>query len=103
MKKMLYIISKLFLLALVIAFVVLSYPFYVVVAFGKAICDMEGFGEFVDSSFKAAMSLANFVDYEYTIRNLSRDNKRLKSEINGLNEIIDYYKGNNKSSEEKAF
>lgn len=103
MKKMLYIISKVFLFALGIAFVVLSYPFYVVVAFGKALCDMEGFGEFVDSSSKAIMSLASFVDYECTIRNLSRDNKRLKSEINGLNEIIDYYKGNSKSSEEKAF
>ena len=69
------------LFALIGVFMIIAAPFYVIYAFGKALCDIEGFGDFCTYMANLTKSPLNDRLDKQAFKRLDEENQRLKSQI----------------------
>ena len=69
--------------------IVLSFPAYVIYAFGKALCDKDEISEFYESLWETMMGLKNLSDVKIGARQIHRQNERLKQYIEDIKNAAD--------------
>ena len=64
--------------------VTVSFPAYIIYAFGKTLCDKDEISDFYESLWETMMGLKNLSDVKVGARQALRENKKLKQYIEDI-------------------
>lgn len=76
-------VRKIGIVFLMLILIVICYPFYILYAFGKALCSIEEFSDYFTEFWSIVTYGLDTYDAKIRIRNLMQENQELKSRLEG--------------------